>query len=70
LVTLVVLRIVRVAPNSSTDGTRAGVSTLTLCQPYLDFGENHTMTISLTPAAGVSGAVGSITNVNFFYATS
>jgi hypothetical protein len=59
-----------VAPNSSTDGTRAGVGTITLYQPYLDLGENHTMTITLTPAAGATGATGSITNLNFFYATS
>jgi hypothetical protein len=59
-----------VAVNSTTDGTRAGVGTLTLYQPFLHLGENHTLKVTLTPGTGVTGAVGSITNLNYFYATS
>jgi hypothetical protein len=56
--------------NSTTDGTRSGVGTMTLNQSFLNPGENHTMTVTLIPGTGATGATGSITNLNFFYATS
>jgi pimeloyl-ACP methyl ester carboxylesterase len=56
-----------VAVNSTTDGTRAGVGTLTLSQSSFSSPTNHTLGITLTPGAGVTTAKASITNLNFFY---
>jgi hypothetical protein len=56
--------------DASAVGTRAGTGTITLNQSYLSLGGNHTMDVTLTPAAGSSGVQAVVSNLNFFYATS
>jgi hypothetical protein len=58
--------------DTATVDTRAGRGTITLYQSFLSPGYDHTMNVALSPAPGSSGgsASASVSNLNFFYATS